>query len=87
MNIYSVTFYDKRKKAYPPLFSGWRFYKVIAENEQQIIEYLDKHHPSRKECMFDREGNPSENAHDWTEIQCMGEIGKIKIPIFIEEDK
>ena len=84
MILYNVSFYDYRRAYQNGNKDGWMIFKVIANNENQIIEYLDKYYPARKKCMFDREGNPSEVAHDWTEIK---PYGKINPPLFIEENK
>ena len=84
MNLYSVTFWDYRKSQQGSNKDGWMFFKVLADNELQIIEYLDEYYINRKFCYFDREGNPSDKAHDWTEIKSCGEI---KTPLFIEENK
>ncbi len=86
MNLYDVSFWDHRRAQQRVAIdgSGWMYFKVLAENEAQIIEHLDASYPNRKNCMFDRHGEPSDVAHDWTEIKLMKPI---KFPHFIEENK
>lgn len=69
---YSVSFWGGKP--------DWEFFKVIAENEQQIIDLLDRGWPDRKNCLFDREGNPSTEPKDWTEVQL---LGKVPVPMII----
>lgn len=77
LNRYSVSVRNERKP-------DWDFFQIICENEEQIIEYLDKHYPNRKNsCFFDRNGEPTPEAHDWTEIRF---VEKAKFPFIIWKD-